>query len=154
MMSPFCGISGASMPTGKVTAGRSPIHNHRQGFFVHAMVDFIQILFATERMLDSTEGPAQKRPGPQYSYLTGIRVSVALAPKPLERKEISMQVHSILQGESLNQDLQTLKYRRGAAFNRQHPFVDILLSDIAENGEVLDVSELVREPPLPSFQRM
>jgi hypothetical protein len=44
-----------------VTAGRSPIHNHRQGFFVHAMVDFIQILFATERMLDSTEGPAQKR---------------------------------------------------------------------------------------------
>jgi hypothetical protein len=32
--------------------------------------------------------------------------------------------------------------------------VDILLSDIAENGEVLDVSELVREPPLPSFQRM
>jgi hypothetical protein len=47
-----------------------------------------------------------------------------------------------------------LKYRRGAAFNRQHPFVDILLSDIAESGEVLDVSELVREPPLPSFQPM
>jgi hypothetical protein len=44
--------------------------------------------------------------------------------------------------------------RRGPAFNRQHPFVDILLSDIAESGEVLDVSELVREPPLPSFQRM
>jgi hypothetical protein len=35
-----------------------------------------------------------------------------------------------------------LKYRRGPAFNRQHPFVDILLSDIAESGEVLDVSEL------------
>src|SRR5229473_4625036 len=48
----------------------------------------------------------------------------------------------------------TLKYQRGAAFNRQHPFVDVLLSDIAESGEVLDVSELVREPPLPSFQRM
>jgi hypothetical protein len=32
--------------------------------------------------------------------------------------------------------------------------VDILLSDIAESGEVLDVSGLVREPPLPSFQRM
>jgi hypothetical protein len=45
-----------------------------------------------------------------------------------------------------------LKYRRGAAFNRQHPFVDILLSDIAESGEVLDVS--AREPPLPSFQPM
>jgi hypothetical protein len=48
----------------------------------------------------------------------------------------------------------TLKYCRGAAFNPQHPFVDILLSDILESGEVLNVSELVREPPLPSFQRM
>jgi len=47
-----------------------------------------------------------------------------------------------------------LKYQRGAAFNRQHPFVDILLADITESGEVLDVSELVREPPPPSFQRM
>ena len=34
------------------------------------------------------------------------------------------------------------KYQRGAAFNRQHPFVDVLLSDITESGEVLDVSEL------------
>jgi hypothetical protein len=37
----------------------------------------------------------------------------------------------------------TFKYQRGAAFNRQHPFVDILLSDITESGEVLDVSQLV-----------
>jgi hypothetical protein len=29
---------------------------HRQRFFVHSMVNFIQILFATERMLRSTEG--------------------------------------------------------------------------------------------------
>jgi hypothetical protein len=36
----------------------------------------------------------------------------------------------------------TSKYRRGAAFNRQHPFVDVLLSDITESGEMLDVSEL------------
>jgi len=36
----------------------------------------------------------------------------------------------------------TTKYRRGAAFNRQHPFVDVLLADITESGEVLDVSEL------------
>jgi hypothetical protein len=48
----------------------------------------------------------------------------------------------------------TLKYERGAAFNRQHPFVDILLSDITESGELLDVSGLVREPLPPSFQRM
>ncbi len=37
----------------------------------------------------------------------------------------------------------TSKYQRGPAFNRQHPFVDILLSDITESGEVLDVSQLV-----------
>ncbi len=34
------------------------------------------------------------------------------------------------------------KYQRGAAFNRQHPFVDVLFSDISESGEVLDLSEL------------
>ncbi len=48
----------------------------------------------------------------------------------------------------------TFKYQRGPAFNRQHPFVDILLSDITESGEVLDTSELVREPPPSSCQRM
>jgi hypothetical protein len=48
----------------------------------------------------------------------------------------------------------TTKYHRGAAFNRQHPFVDILLADIIESREVLDVSELVREPPPLSFRRM
>jgi hypothetical protein len=36
------------------------------------------------------------------------------------------------------------KYQRGAAFNRQHPFVDVLLADITESGEVLDVSALPR----------
>ena len=39
----------------------------------------------------------------------------------------------------------TAKYDRGAAFNCQHPFVDILLSDITDSGEVLDVSDLVRD---------
>ncbi len=34
----------------------------------------------------------------------------------------------------------TTKYHRGPAFNRQHPFGDVLLSDITESGEVLDVS--------------
>jgi hypothetical protein len=33
------------------------------------------------------------------------------------------------------------KYDRGLAFNSQHPFVDVLLSDITESGERLD-----REP--------
>ena len=35
----------------------------------------------------------------------------------------------------------TAKYQRGPAFNRQRPFIDVLLSDIIESGEVLDMSE-------------
>ncbi len=35
------------------------------------------------------------------------------------------------------QRIATRKYRRGLAFNRQHPFVDVLFSDITEIGEVL-----------------
>jgi hypothetical protein len=46
------------------------------------------------------------------------------------------------------------KYERGTAVNRQHPFVDILLSDITESGEAPDMSELVREPLPPSFHRI
>ena len=38
----------------------------------------------------------------------------------------------------------TSKYQRGAAFNRQHPFVDVLFADITASGEVLDVSALPR----------
>lgn len=72
--------------TGEVTAGRTPIHNHRRGFFVHSALNFIQILFATERMLEFDRGTGSKRPGPQFSYLTGTRVR-AIAPKPpSERK--------------------------------------------------------------------
>jgi hypothetical protein len=40
----------------------------------------------------------------------------------------------------------TSKYQRGPAFNRQYPFVDVLLFDITESGEVLDACELVRSP--------
>ncbi len=46
------------------------------------------------------------------------------------------------------------KYQRGAAFNRQHPFVDVLLSDITESKEVLDTSKLVRDARSTSFQRI
>jgi hypothetical protein len=71
-----------------------------------------------------------------------------------KRKSLFREQYNALGKRNLAaiEQIVTLKYRRGAAFNR--PFVDILLSDIAESGEVLDVSELVREPPLPSFQRM
>jgi hypothetical protein len=41
------------------------------------------------------------------------------------------------------------KYRRGALFNRQHPFVDILLADITESREVLDLTVLNREAKSP-----
>ena len=46
------------------------------------------------------------------------------------------------------------KYRRGVAVNRQHPFVEVLFSDITESGEVLNLSELVREPLPPAFHRL
>jgi len=45
------------------------------------------------------------------------------------------------------------KYQRGVGFNRQHPFVEVLFSDITESGEALDQSKLVREPLLPAFHR-
>ena len=46
------------------------------------------------------------------------------------------------------------KYERGAAFNRQHPFVEVLVSDITESGETLDLSQLVRETLPPQFHRL
>jgi hypothetical protein len=46
------------------------------------------------------------------------------------------------------------KYRRGTAFNRQHPFIEVLTSDITESAESLDVSKLVREPLPPAFHRL
>jgi hypothetical protein len=52
------------------------------------------------------------------------------------------------------QRIVSAKYQRGAAFNRQHPFVEVLYSDIAESGETLDLSELVREALPPAFHRL
>ncbi len=46
------------------------------------------------------------------------------------------------------------KYQQGAASNRQHPFVEVLFSDITEAGEALNLSELVREPLPPAFHRV
>lgn len=36
------------------------------------------------------------------------------------------------------------KYQGGPALNRQHPFVDVLLADIVESGEVLALGRLTR----------
>jgi hypothetical protein len=52
------------------------------------------------------------------------------------------------------QRIVSAKYQRGAAFNRQHPFVEVLFSDIVESGESLDLSELVREALPPAFHRL
>jgi hypothetical protein len=52
------------------------------------------------------------------------------------------------------QRIVSAKYERGAAFNRQHPFVEVLFSDIVESGESLDLSELVREALPPAFHRL
>ncbi|NPU11402.1 signal transduction histidine kinase [Bradyrhizobium sp. 83012] len=46
------------------------------------------------------------------------------------------------------------KYERGPAFNRQHPFIDVLFSDIAESEEDLNLTELVRDELPPRFHRL
>src|ERR1700760_3014217 len=46
------------------------------------------------------------------------------------------------------------KYQRGVASNRQHPFVEVLFSDITESGEALDLRELVRDTLPPAFHRV
>jgi hypothetical protein len=46
------------------------------------------------------------------------------------------------------------KYQRGAALNRQHPYVEVLFSDVTESGESLDLSGLVREALPPAFLRL
>ncbi|MCC8955484.1 signal transduction histidine kinase [Bradyrhizobium sp. Pear77] len=46
------------------------------------------------------------------------------------------------------------KYQRGAAFNRQHPYVEVLFSDITDSGETLNLSGLVRETLSPAFHRL
>ena len=52
------------------------------------------------------------------------------------------------------QRIVSAKYQRGAAFNRQHPFIEVLFSDITESGEAFDLSELVREVLPPAFHRL
>jgi len=46
------------------------------------------------------------------------------------------------------------KYQHGAAFNRQHPYVEVLFADIEESGEALDLGGLARLPLPPEFIRL
>ena len=70
------------------------------------------------------------------------------------RRSLFRQQYNALGKRNLSaiERIVTSKYQRGVAFNRQHPFVDVLLSNITDSGEVLDTSKLVREPPLPTFR--
>ena len=52
------------------------------------------------------------------------------------------------------QRIVSAKYQGGAASNRQHPFLEVLFSDITESGETLDLSELVRKPLPPAFHHL
>lgn len=52
------------------------------------------------------------------------------------------------------QRIVSAKYERGALLNRQHPFVEVLFSDISESGEHLDLTKLVRGPLPPAFHRI
>ena len=63
---------------------------------------------------------------------------------PKSRKSLFRAQYNALGKRNLEaiERIATPKYQRGLAFNQQHPFVDILLSDITESGEVLDVSQL------------
>jgi hypothetical protein len=79
------------------------------------VVNFEQILFPNGRTLHpteapalhSTEAPAQRARAFSLTFWPEpIRVSVALAPKHIERKEPLMQLPSILQGESRTRLLQ------------------------------------------------
>jgi hypothetical protein len=57
------------------------------------------------------------------------------------RKSLYREQYNVLGKRNLTaiERIVTAKYLRGPAFNRRYPFVDVLLSDITESGEVLDV---------------
>ena len=61
-----------------------------------------------------------------------------------KRRSLFRQEYNMLGKLNLSviERIVSLKYRRGAAFNRQHPFVDVLLSDITDSGELLDLGDL------------
>ena len=69
---------------------------------------------------------------------------VELIEPPVRRKSLHRAEYNAVGKAYLAaiERIAILKYERGAAFNRQHPFIDILYADIAESGEVLNISEL------------
>jgi hypothetical protein len=122
------------MPLVQLAVDEGP-HNS-DGLLLHGWDETAQVTaFISRRVMDDWVDPRQR-----YGL----------------RRSLFRQQYNALGNRNLPaiERIVTSKYQRGAALNRQHPFVDVLLSDITDSGEVLDTSELVREPPLPAFRRM
>jgi hypothetical protein len=98
-------IDAGAITFGEVSVWTCESHALFQGGGDRKVVNFEQILFANGRMLDLTEVPAQRVRAFNFDRIPS-RVSVALAPKHVERKEPLMQLPSILQGESRTRLLQ------------------------------------------------
>jgi hypothetical protein len=93
--------------------------------------------------------------GPQRAEVFISRRVMDLWLDPVEpygrRKSLFREQYNALGKRNLSaiERIAKLKYQRGAAFNRQHPFVDVLLSDITESAAELDLTELLRQSPNP-----
>ena len=113
------------MPLAQLAVDEGP-HNS-DGLLLHGWDDTAQITaFISRRVMDDWVDPRQPY---------GRR-------KSLFRKQYNaLGTHNL----PAIARIATAKYDRGAAFNRQHPFVDILLWDITDSGEVLDVRNLAPE---------
>src|ERR1041384_8144004 len=114
-----------SMPLERLAVDDSP-HN-RDGLVLHGYDGSSEVTAFISRLviddwIDPTQGDQKRRSLCRQEYNTLGKLNLAI----IER-------------------IVSLKYERGSAFNRQHPFVDVLLSDITESGAQLDLGDFVPE---------
>jgi hypothetical protein len=106
------------MPLTHLAIDDSP-HN-RDGLLLHGRDGPLQVTaFIGRRVMDDWADPREP---------------------PGQRKSLSREQYSALGRSNLPaiERIVTSKYQKGAAFNRQHPFVDVLLADIVDSGEALE----------------
>jgi hypothetical protein len=113
------------MPLERLAVDDSP-HN-RDGLVLHGYDGSSEVTAFIRRLviddwIDPTQGDQKRRSLCRQEYNTLGKLNLAI----IER-------------------IVSLKYERGSAFNRQHPFVDVLLSDITESGAQLDLGDFVPE---------
>ena len=102
-------------------------HN-RDGLVLHAYDGTIRITaFISRRVLDAWVHTRKSEPRPPSLFRQQYNALGKLNLPAMER-------------------IVRTKYDRGAAFNRQHPFVDVLLDDIVESGEMLDMNSAAVPP--------